>query len=143
MTIQIPIFVHAYETDFAGVVSNTRYIEWLERGRYALLRAANVPVNDLWENDGIVAVVRKTEIEYLGFARHEDELMLEVTVKEHSKTTSTLAFEVRKVADGSVTARARQTLAYINRGFRATRTPLIYREKLPAPAQVNAEFTSR
>ena len=42
MKIELPITVVAFETDFGGVVSNTRYLEYIERGRYALLHAAGL-----------------------------------------------------------------------------------------------------
>ena len=135
MTIEIPIFVHAYETDYAGVVSNVRYLEWFERGRYALLKAAGLKVEEILATHGVQAVVRETHVEYLGFARHEDELTLSVRVGEHSKTTSTLFFEVRKTGDAALVVRAKQTLAYINANFRATRAPEIYRQNLQSANQ--------
>ena len=40
MKVILPINVVAFETDYGGVVSNTRYLEYVERGRYALFHAA-------------------------------------------------------------------------------------------------------
>ena len=49
MTITLPITVVAFETDFGGVVSNTRYVEYVERGRYALLHAAGLKISEVWD----------------------------------------------------------------------------------------------
>lgn len=131
MTITLPLTVLAFETDFGGVVSNTRYLEYVERGRYALLHAAGLKVSQVWESHGVQPVVRRVQIEYLGFARHEDELEMRVRVQEHGRATSTLAYELTRPADGSVLLRAEQTLAYLNARWRPVRVPEIYRAALP------------
>ena len=82
MTITLPILVHAFETDFGGVVSNTRYLEFLERGRYALLHVAGLPVEQTWRENGIMAIVRRVEADYLNFARHEEQLTLKTWVSQ-------------------------------------------------------------
>jgi acyl-CoA thioester hydrolase len=130
MTVTLPITVVAFETDFGGVVSNTRYLEYIERGRYALLHAAGLKVTDVWESHGVQPVVRRAQIEYLGFARHEDELELAVRVREHGRATSTLSYELTRLADGSTLMRAEQTLAYLNARWRPVRVPEVYRAAL-------------
>jgi YbgC/YbaW family acyl-CoA thioester hydrolase len=130
MKITLPITVLAYETDYGGVVSNTRYVEYLERGRYALLHSTGLTIRDVWATHGVQPVVRRTEIDYLGFALHEDTLELAVAVVEHSGARTILSFELIRPADGAVLMRARQTLAYMNQDYKPVRVPAIYRDAL-------------
>jgi YbgC/YbaW family acyl-CoA thioester hydrolase len=132
MATILPINVVGFETDFAGFVSNTRYIEYLERGRYALLQSQGLTVTELWNTHGVQPVVRRTEVDYLGLARHEDQLELHTSVVEHSGATTLLHHELRRPADGAVLLRATQTLAYVNTKWRPVRVPAIYREVLAA-----------
>ena len=128
--IQLPILVHAFETDFGGVVSNTRYLEFLERGRYALLHAAGLPVEKTWREDGIMAIVRRVEADYLNFARHEEQLTLTTHVSEWRGASAIVAHEIVRDGDGAIILRARQTIAFLNREWKPTRVPAIYREHL-------------
>jgi acyl-CoA thioester hydrolase len=129
VTITLPITVIAFETDYGGVVSNTRYLEYIERGRYALLHHAGIKIEEFWKEHGVQPVVRHVEIEYLAPARHEDELELEVSVAAHGKTSTTLKYELRR---GDVLLlRATQTLAYINMRWRPSRVPPLFLERWP------------
>jgi acyl-CoA thioester hydrolase len=130
MKVILPLRVIAFETDYAGVVSNTRYIEYLERGRYALLQAAGFSIERVLESHGVQAVVRRIDIEYLRAARHEDDLELHVAVKSHSGATSTIFSQLFRVPDNALLMRATQTLAYTDRQMRAVRVPQIYRDAL-------------
>ncbi len=129
-SVTLPILVHAFETDFGGVVSNTRYLEFLERGRYALLHAAGLPVEKTWRENGIMAIVRRVEADYLNFARHEEALTLKTWVSEWKGATATVSHEITRDCDGVTILRARQTIAFLNREWKPTRVPAIYRECL-------------
>ncbi len=132
MKVVLPILVVAFETDYGGVVSNTRYLEYIERGRYAMLQAANLGVEGTWAELGVQAVVRRVEVDYVSVARHEDKLELEISVREHTGATSLLAFELTRPKDGAIIMRARQTLAYINTKWRPVRVPDVFLSGLPA-----------
>ena len=129
-SVTLPILVHAFETDFGGVVSNTRYLEFLERGRYALLHAADLPVEKTWREDGIMAIVRRVEADYLNFARHEDALTLTTWVSAWKGASAIVSHEIIRECDGVTILRARQTIAFLNREWKPTRVPAIYRERL-------------
>lgn len=130
MKISLPILVVAFETDFGGVVSNTRYLEYIERARYALWHAAGLQVEKTWREFGVQGVVRRIEIDYLGFARHEDELEIEVEVAEIGGAKVILSYELSRPSDGAILMRARQTLAFLNTNWRPTRVPEVFRSKL-------------
>ncbi|RYX81770.1 acyl-CoA thioesterase [bacterium] len=132
MKVILPILVHAFETDFGGVVSNTRYLEYLERGRYHLLHEAGLPVEETWANEGAMAVVRRVEADYLNFARHEERLELSTWASEWSGASVIVSHEIVRPKDGVVILRARQTIAFMNRSWRPTRVPKSYRDSLGA-----------
>ena len=71
MEIVLAISVLAFETDFGGVVSNTRYPEYLERGRHEMMRVAGLRTDEIWKTHGVMPILRRVEIDYLGFARHD------------------------------------------------------------------------
>ena len=123
MKIILPIVVVAFETDFGGVVSNTRYLEYIERGRYALLHAAGLKITRVWQEHGVQPVVRRVQVDYLGFARHEDELELEAQTGEHGRSSAELHYTLRRVEDGAILMRATQTIAFINTRMKPSRVP--------------------
>jgi len=77
----------------------------------------------VWQEHGVQPVVRRVEVDYLGFARHEEELELEVEAGECGRSSAILLFTLRRSEDGEVVMRARQTLAFINARQKPSRTP--------------------
>ncbi len=131
MKVILPIHVVAYETDFGGVVSNTRYLEYMERGRYALMHAANLNVAQALELCGAQPVVRRVEVDYLQPARHEDELELHIIVASNEGARTVLQFELHRPRDGALLMRAEQTLAYLTNQWKPVRVPRLFKEKWP------------
>ncbi len=129
MKVILPIHVVAFETDFGGVVSNTRYLEYIERGRYALMHTANLNVAQALELCGAQPVVRHVEVDYLQPARHEDDLELHILVESHQGARTVLQFELIRPRDGVLLMRARQTLAYLSSHWKPVRVPQIFKEK--------------
>jgi acyl-CoA thioester hydrolase len=130
MKVTLPILVVAFETDFGGVVSNVRYLEYIERARYALWHRAGLQVEKTWKEFGVQGVVRRVEVDYLGFAKHEDELEIKVEASEIGKTTLILNYELTRPSDGAILMRARQTMAFLNTRWRPVRVPELYRAAL-------------
>jgi len=143
MTVILPIRVMAFETDYGGVVSNTRYLEYIERGRYALLHSSGLKMEEIVADIGVQFVVRKVEIEYLSPARHEDELELEISVASHGRTSTVLHFQLHRKGESTLLLRATQTLVYINENWRPTRVPQLFLDAFPIhenaeiPAQIS------
>jgi len=135
MKVTLAIRVVSFETDYGGVVSNIRYLEYLERGRYAIFHAAGFKMEEVIATHKVQFVVRKVELEYLAPARHEDELELEISVASHSKTSTILNFELRRKNEAALLLRATQTLAYINDKWRPTRVPQIFLDAFPIESQ--------
>lgn len=133
MKIILPIVVVAFETDFGGVVSNTRYLEYIERARYALLHSAGLKITRVWEEHGVQPVVRRVEVDYLGFARHEDELEIEAETGEYSRSSAQLHYTLRRVESGAILMRAVQTIAFINTRMKPSRVPEWFIQSLEGP----------
>lgn len=130
MKITLPIRVIGFETDYAGFVSNTRYLEYMERARYALLHSTQLSVEGILASHGAQPVVHRVEVDYLGFARHEDEIEMTVEVVEMKGAKATLVYELKRPSDDATLMRARQTLAFLNLRWRPVRVPEIYRAAL-------------
>lgn len=56
--------IYTYHIDIVGHVNNIVYITWMENGRMRLLEAMGIPVVDLMNNQGIVAIINNTSITY-------------------------------------------------------------------------------
>ena len=130
MKITLPILVVAFETDFGGVVSNVRYLEYIERARYALWHTAGLQVEKTWKEFGVQGVVRRVEVDYLGFAKHEDELEISALVGEIGGARLVLEYEITRPKDGATILKARQTMAFLNTQWRPVRVPSVFLEKL-------------
>ena len=72
---------------------------------------------------GVQPVVRRVEIEYLGFARHEDDLVLRVQSGEIGRSSCVLEYELTRADDSAILMRARQTLVFVNVRWKAARVP--------------------
>ena len=131
MKVILPIHVVAFETDFSGVVSNTRYLEYIERGRYALMNAAGLTVAQALELCSAQPVVRHVEVDYLQPARHEDDLELHISIVAHQGARTILQFELHRLSDGTLLMRAQQTLAYLTSQWKPVRVPQLFKEKWP------------
>ena len=83
---------HAYrariyyaDTDFSGFVYHARYLEFLERGRSDYLRLAGIFHTELAANEQpLVWVVRRMEIEFISPARMDDIVTVETQTREIS-----------------------------------------------------------
>lgn len=132
MKVILPIHVVGFETDFGGVVSNTRYLEYLERGRHALMKSANLTIAQALELTGAQPVVRRVEVEYIISARHEDDLELHIFIEAHERVRTILRFELYRLRDGVLLMRARQEMVYLTLDWKPMRVPALFKENWPA-----------
>ena len=70
--------VYYEDTDFSGLVYHARYLHFLERGRTDYLRCLGVGQRELLNADeeGLVFVVHRMEIDFKGPARMDDVLTI-------------------------------------------------------------------
>jgi acyl-CoA thioester hydrolase len=123
--------VYWEDTDAGGVVYHSRYLNFFERARTEWLRSLGVHQAILAEEDNIVFVIRRMEIDFLRAAKMDDEL--EVSVHSVKTGSSRLDFEqdmVRK-RDGEVLAGAVVTAACLEaESFKPKRLPAWIRAEI-------------
>ncbi len=83
------------DTDQMGVVYYANYLEYFERSRTEMLRAAGLPYGEL-ERRGIILPVAEVYCKYLSPARYDDLLTLRSWVSELRGVRLTIASEVRR-----------------------------------------------
>lgn len=109
MIHRFPVRVYYEDTDLAGVVYYANYLKFLERGRTEALRDLGIDQTRLNEEDGLVFVVTRVEIDYRQPARFDDMLTVTTALKERRGARAVLAQRVER--DGAVLVTARVTLA--------------------------------
>ena len=116
------IRIYYEDTDAGGVVYYANYLRYLEQGRTEFLRERGLSVRELQERGFLLPVIR-LEIDYLAPAVLDDLLRVETAVLGVTGGSLTLGQKVIRLADGTLLADARVTLACLGPGRRATRLP--------------------
>lgn len=73
--------VHYYETDKMGITHHSNYIRWMEEARIYFLDSIGLGYSKL-EEDGIISPVIGVECEYKMPSTFNDEIEIDVRVKE-------------------------------------------------------------
>ena len=115
--------VYYEDTDFSGVVYHARYLHFLERGRTDYLRCLGVEQSALISADeeGLVFVVHRMEIDFKASARMDDVLTILTSTEKAGGAKMVLNQEIRK-GDQLLIA-ARVIIAVINARGRPRRLP--------------------
>ena len=74
-----PVRVYYEDTDTGGVVYYANYLKFFERARTEWLRSSGLNQDKLAQEEGLMFVVRRALLDFLGPARLDD--LLEVTVE--------------------------------------------------------------
>ncbi|MDQ6950990.1 MAG: tol-pal system-associated acyl-CoA thioesterase [Mariprofundales bacterium] len=119
-----PIRIYYEDTDHGGVVYHANYLRYMERARTELLRAANIELNQVQEQWGVIFAVTKLAIDYLQPAHFND--ALEVISTLHDVRGARLAYTqtvVRCDLQHTQLTKAEVKLACIDSVGRACRIP--------------------
>ncbi len=117
-----PVRVYWEDTDAGGVVYYANYLKFLERARSEWLRSRGWEQDRLREEQGVVFVVRRAEIDYLAPARYNDQLDVRCTPTELGRATLVVAQAVER--RGAALVRAFVTLACVHaERFKPVRIP--------------------
>lgn len=95
MKHSIDIRIYYEDTDAGGVVYHSNYLNFAERGRTEFLRSLGHQNSELEKEQGILFVVRHTEIDYHKPAFLDDALCLETAI-ESLKNTSFIMHQAVK-----------------------------------------------
>ncbi|RLQ88683.1 tol-pal system-associated acyl-CoA thioesterase [Notoacmeibacter ruber] len=121
--------VYYADTDFSGVVYHARYLEFLERGRSDFLRLHDIHHNELMarsDDEALVWIVRRMEIDFRSPARMDDVLTVETTIAEQSGARVTMDQRILRAETPLIEAKVHA--AIIGRDGRPRRLPSAWRE---------------
>ncbi|WP_137131629.1 tol-pal system-associated acyl-CoA thioesterase [Rhizobium sp. FY34] len=115
--------VYYEDTDFSGLVYHARYLHFLERGRTDYLRCLGCEQSALLQVDeeGLVFVVHRMEIDFKAPARMDDVLTILTRTEKAGGAKMVLVQEIRR--DDTLLIAAKVIIAVINRNGRPRRLP--------------------
>lgn len=121
--------VYYEDTDFSGLVYHARYLHFLERGRTDYLRCLGCQQSDLIavDDEGLVFVVHRMEIDFKMPAKMDDVLTILTTTEKAGGAKMVLTQEIRR--GETLLIAARVVIAVINRQGRPRRLPETIAEK--------------
>jgi len=116
------IRVYYEDTDAAGVVYHSNYLNFMERARTEYLRERGYSVAEL-AADGAVFPVVRMEIDFKAPARHDDMLLLTTEPVRVGGSSFVRRQRVLRESDKLILAEALVTLACVTPLLKATRIP--------------------
>ncbi|MUO78209.1 tol-pal system-associated acyl-CoA thioesterase [Agrobacterium vitis] len=121
--------VYYEDTDFSGLVYHARYLHFLERGRTDYLRCLGCEQSELINADeeGLVFVVHRMELDFKSPARMDDILVIE-TVTEKAGGAKMVLRQTINSGDRRL-IEAKVVIAVVNKFGRPRRLPETIAEK--------------
>lgn len=121
--------VYYEDTDFSGLVYHARYLHFLERGRTDYLRCLGCSQSDLINADeeGLVFVVHRMELDFKSPARMDDVLTIE-TITEKAGGAKMVLRQTINSGDRRL-IEAKVVIAVVNKFGRPRRLPDTIAEK--------------
>ncbi|MDI7860585.1 tol-pal system-associated acyl-CoA thioesterase [Rhizobiaceae bacterium n13] len=115
--------VYYEDTDFSGLVYHARYLHFLERGRTDYLRCLGVEQSALLkvDDEGLVFVVHRMEIDFKSPARMDDILDIRTRTEKAGGAKMVLEQEIRR--GETLLIAAKVIIAVINATGRPRRLP--------------------
>ena len=121
--------VYYEDTDFSGLVYHARYLHFLERGRTDYLRCLGCQQSDLLaaDEEGLVFVVHRMEIDFKTPAKMDDVLTIVTTTEKAGGAKMVLNQQIRRAETLLIAAKV--VIAVINKHGRPRRLPETIAEK--------------
>ncbi|MGO4355575.1 tol-pal system-associated acyl-CoA thioesterase [Rhizobium sp. RAF36] len=126
--------VYYEDTDFSGLVYHARYLHFLERGRTDYLRCLGVEQRELItaDEEGLVFVVHRMEIDFKSPARMDDILTIVTRTEKAGGAKMILSQEIRRGETPLIAAKV--IIAVINAKGRPRRLPEGLAKQMPIAA---------
>lgn len=122
-----PFRVQTYDIDLAGIVSNIVYIRWLEELRLLFLEQVYT-MNELFD-DGLLALLRSTHIDYKRPIRLSDRVVGSIWLHELTRVRWCLAAEIR--VNDAIASVSKQSGVFVSRStMELVSVPQRLRERL-------------
>ena len=110
------------ETDQMGTYSSARALDWFEHGRTELLRALGKPYAEM-EDEGVLIPVVEAKVRYLGRARYDDLLRMEVSSAMSGRARVRFDFQIAHAETGRPVCEGYSIHAVTNPSGRPIRPP--------------------
>ena len=110
------------ETDRMGVSHHGSFVAWFEEARTEWLRARGKTYR-AFEEEGVFLQVVELQVRYLAPTTYDDELLVQVAVRERKRVSITIGYEVTRADDGTRVATGTTTLACVDREGKLRRLP--------------------
>jgi len=130
--ITVPLEVYYFDTDAGGVVHNIAYLRMVEIARSKLAASMGWTLEEM-SRSGLVAVVARTEIDYLKPAKLGDALLIHGELTSLEKVRMFMSFEIVSAQQPEIVfIRCVQTMVTVQLpGGRPQRVPAAWREAYP------------
>ncbi len=120
--------VYYEDTDAGGIMYHGRYINWCERGRAEYLRDIGLQSSTIFEDTGVLFVVRHLAADYLKPAKLDQLLRVETSLKEMKNSSFILNQSI--FCQDSVLFSMTVTIVCIDGNARPVRIPDMVRTKI-------------
>ncbi|WP_315854249.1 acyl-CoA thioesterase [Rubripirellula amarantea] len=121
--------VNYYETDGQRRVHHSNYLNYFERGRVEMLRAAGISYKSL-EDAGSMLVVSEMNVRYLAAAEFDDVLTLRVNVLDVRKVRIRHSYQILRGEE--LVVEAESTIACVNHEGKPNKLPAVFLEQWKA-----------
>ncbi|MDQ7092345.1 acyl-CoA thioesterase [Desulfosporosinus sp. PR] len=111
----LPMVITWGDCDAAGISYYARYFDWFTNGRLHLLKKYGFPYMRSFHDRGIAVVGLKAQCQYKRMLKPDEEVVLETTLANLTRTRATFLYVVRK-ADGSIAADGSTEHAFVDSG---------------------------
>jgi YbgC/YbaW family acyl-CoA thioester hydrolase len=130
--LTVPLDVYYFDTDAGGVVHNIAYLRMVEIARSQLAASLGWTLEEM-NRTGLVAVVARTEIDYLKPARLGDKLLVTAELSRLEKVRMFMSFTIALADKPDVIfIRCVQTMVTVQLpGGRPQRVPKAWMEAYP------------
>jgi acyl-CoA thioester hydrolase len=128
----VDVPVRSYEVDFAGVVNNAVFVNYLEHGRMEIFRELGVPW-ETWGERGLTPVIRRLELDYHAPGRLLDRLRVESWVERLGRSSVHLGQRILRddgSEDGTLLLEARVVGVFVGPDLRPVPIPEGLRSRL-------------
>lgn len=112
MTFAIPLRVYIEDTDAGAIVYYVNYLKFMERARTEFMRSLGYGKTAIFSDDKMF-VVHSANVQYLGAAKLDDELL--VTAEPMKVARSNIVFAQQVLRGGEVLCRGEIRIACVSR----------------------------
>jgi acyl-CoA thioester hydrolase len=139
--LTVPLEVYYFDTDAGGVVHNIAYLRMIEIARSQLAASLGWTLEEM-NRTGLVAVVARTEIDYLKPARLGDKLLVCAELSRLEKVRMFMSFTIALAEKPEIIfVRCVQTMVTVQLpGGRPQRVPRAWMDSYPGLIVKNEEL---